>query len=437
MRLNYGRVFLLGLAFCGLQILFAIYNAYMPIFLQSGRADFAEATSVAGGFGLGAGLTGFIMSLENLAAILILPFIGALSDTTASRLGKRKPYLLIGAPITALAFAALPLLLGQPLWVFLLAASVFIVSVDVIRTPIIALMPDITPSPLRSQANGVINLMGGVGAVLAFVIGGALFRQSAVTPFIFGAAALVVGCLIVVALVPVPASLGLPRPAGGALAQARAALSADAGVFGELRQLARGPERSPMLLLAAIFCMFVAYGALTVFFTSFAADTLEVPRGTEAQLLTYFALSIVVFALPAGLAGSRLGRRRTIIAGALVMAAALAGIGVTTNNMLLIRVLLVAAGMGWAFMGVNALPMVLDCAPEGAERVGVFTGIYFVATQTADVLGPTMIGLLLDAGGRNYRLMFIYVVVALLLACLLLARVRSGEAMAPAPSPAV
>lgn len=435
MRLNYGRVFVLGLAFCGLQILFAIYNAYMPIFLQSGRPGFAEGTAVAGGFGLGAGATGFIMSLENLAAILILPFIGALSDSTASRLGKRKPYLLVGAPVTALAFAALPLLLGQPLWLFLLAASVFIVAVDVIRTPIIALMPDITPSPLRSQANGVINLMGGLGAVLAFVVGGALFRDSAVAPFVFGGAALVVGCLTVVALVPAPSSLGLPRPEGGPLAQARAALSAESGVFGELRQLARGPERSPMLLLAAIFCMFVAYGALTVFFTSFAADTLGVPRGTEAQLLTYFALSIVAFALPAGLAGARLGRRRTIIAGALLMAAALAGIGLAAD-LLLIRALLVVGGAGWALMGVNALPMVLDCAPAGADRVGVFTGIYFVATQTADVLGPTMVGLLLDAGGRNYRLMFIYVVAALLLACALLARVRRGEAVAPAPLPA-
>lgn len=427
MRLNYPRTFLLGLAFCGLQILFAIYNAYMPIFLQSGRPGFAEGTAVEGGFGLGAGMTGFIMSLENLAAILILPFIGALSDHTASRLGKRKPYLLFGAPLTALAFAALPLLLGQPLWLFLLAASVFIVAVDVIRTPIIALMPDITPSPQRSQANGVINLMGGVGAVLAFVIGGALFRQSTVAPFLFGAAALVAGCLTVVALVPVPSSLGLPRPPGGLLAQARAAAGADSGVFRELRHLARDPDRSPMLLLAAIFCLFVSYGALTVFFTSFAADTLGVPRGTEAQLLTYFALAIVVFALPAGLAGARLGRRRTMLLGTLVMGLALAGIGLT-SNLLLIRVLLVVGGAGWALLGVNALPMVLDCAPEGDQHVGVYTGIYFIATQTADVLGPTMIGLLLDASGRNYRFMFIYVVVALALAALLLARVRRGEA---------
>jgi MFS family permease len=435
MRLNYGRTFVLGLAFCGLQILFAVYNAYMPIFLQSGRPDFAAAAAIEGGFGLGAGATGLIMSLENLAAILILPFIGALSDATASRLGRRKPYLLAGAPITALAFASLPLLLGQPLWMFMAAAFVFIIAVDVIRTPIIALMPDITPSPLRSQANGVINLMGGLGAVVAFVVGGALFRESAFAPFAFGAAALVAGCLAVVALVPVPSSLDLPRPAGGLLAHARAAVGAESGAFGELRRLGAGSDRSPMLLLAAIFCLFVAYGALTVFFTSFATATLQVPRGTEAQLLTWFALTIVVCALPGGLLGAKLGRRRAIIAGAVIMLAAMAMIGVA-ENLWLIRAMLVLAGVGWSLVGVNALPMVLDCGPPGAEKIGVYTGIYFIATQAADVLGPTIIGLLLDVGGRNYRMLFLYAAVALALAAALMIGVRRGEAVAPAATPA-
>ncbi|NJN36483.1 MAG: MFS transporter [Nitrospiraceae bacterium] len=173
MRLNYPRTFLLSLAFFGLQVLFGVYNSYMPLLLQSGRPDFEQAAPVAGGFGLSAATTGFVMSLENLAAILILPFIGAISDSTASRLGRRKPFLLVGAPITALCFALLPLLLNQPLPLFMLVAFLFIIFVDVIRTPLIALMPDVTPSALRSEANGVVNLMGGVGGVLAFVVGGA------------------------------------------------------------------------------------------------------------------------------------------------------------------------------------------------------------------------------------------------------------------------
>lgn len=198
MRLNYRRTFLLGFAFLGIQILFAIYNAYVPIFLQSGRPDFVEADPVPGGFGLGATLTGFIMTLDNLAAILILPYVGALSDITISRWGKRKPYIIIGAPLTAIAFAAIPLMLGASLPLFMLVVIIMILAVDVFRTPVISLMPDITPSPLRSQANGVINLMGGVGATIAFVIGGMLYSQSPAGPFFFAAAAMLVACMIVV-----------------------------------------------------------------------------------------------------------------------------------------------------------------------------------------------------------------------------------------------
>jgi maltose/moltooligosaccharide transporter len=428
MHLNYPRTFLLSLAFFGLQVLFSVYNAYMPIFLQSGREDFIQATPISGGFGLSAATTGFVMSLENLAAILILPFIGALSDSTASRLGRRKPFLLFGAPITALAFAALPLMLGQPLPLFLAVALVFIVAVDVIRTPLIALMPDVTPSPLRSQANGVVNLMGGVGGVLAFVVGGSLYRSSTAGPFWFGALCLVVGCFLVIALLPVPSSLGIEQPPGGFGGRLRMALSAgEQSAIGELRLISREKDRSTLLLLGAIFCVFLTYGALTVFFTSFATDTLRVPRGTEAQLLTWFALTIVVLALPAGLAGARFGRRNAMFVGAIIMSVALAGIGLSAN-LLIIRMLLVLAGAGWALIGVNALPMVLDCAPPmSIERAGVYTGIYFIATQAADVLGPTLVGLLIDLGGGNYRLMFAYVIVALVVAGILLLRVRRGE----------
>ncbi len=435
MRLNYARTFVLGLAFCGVQILFGIYNAYMPIFLQAGRPDFAQETALPGGFGLSAGVTGFVMSLENLAAILILPLIGALSDTTASRLGKRKPYLIFGAPLTALSFAALPLLLGQPLWLFLLVAVVFILAVDVIRTPIIALMPDVTPSALRSQANGVINLMGGVGGVLAFIVGGALYRQSEVAPFLFGAGALLIGCLIPVLAVPTPSSLGLPQPAGGLGARLASALGTqESGIISELRMIWRDSDRSTILLLATIFCMFLTYGALTVFFTSFATDTLQVERGTESQLLTAFALAIVVVALPAGLLGARIGRRRAMLIGIAVLSLALAGIGLS-SDLVLIRVLLVVAGAGWALIGVNALPMVLDSAPpERRHQIGVYTGIYFIATQTADVFGPTLVGTLIDLTGRNYRMMFVYVIVTLLIAVVLLLRVRRGEAHAPLPT---
>lgn len=430
MRLNYGRTFLIGSAFLGLQVLFAVYNAYMPLFLQAGRPGFATQTPIEGGFGLGTTATGFIMSIENLAALLILPLIGALSDNTASRLGRRKPYLLIGAPLTALAFIGIPLLLGQPLWLFMLVTMVFVVGVDVIRTPIIALMPDVTPSPLRSQANGIINLMGGIGAVLAFVIGGMLFRSSLVTPFIFGGLALVAGCALVIIFVPMPSTAGMPRPAGGWAGAVRAALDdPDNGLRSNLRAVAREGGGSALYLLAAILFLFLNFSSLTVFFTSFATDTLGVPRGEEAMLLAWFSLAIVVFALPAGLLTGKLGRRRAMFLGAAVMGTALSIIGIS-SDLTLIRIFLVIGGAGWSLIAVNALPMVLDCAPQdGIERVGAYTGIYFIATQSAEVLGPTLLGGLLDLTGRDFRFVFAYGVAGLVIGSLLLTRVQRGEAI--------
>jgi Na+/melibiose symporter-like transporter len=324
----------------------------------------------------------------------------------------------------------LPFLIGGPLWIFMLVTLVFVVFVDVIRTPIIALMPDVTPSSLRSQANGVINLMGGVGAVLAFIIGGRLFGVSVTGPFIFGGLALIVGCALVIVLVPTPSTAALPRPPGGLGGAMRAALyDEESGLLANIGAVRRAGGGATLLLLAAILFLFLNFSALTVFFTSFATDSLQVPRGEEALLLAWFSLAIVVCALPAGLVGARLGRRRSMLLGAALKAIALIVIGFS-SDLAIIRPLLILAGAGWSLIVVNALPMVLDCAPQdGIERVGAYTGIYFIATQSAEVLGPTLLGGLLDLTGRDFRLIFAYAATALLIGAALLLRVRSGEAV--------
>lgn len=427
MRLNYGRTVLLGSAFFGVQVLFAVYNAYVPILLQSGRADFVQADAVEGGFGLGVTLTGLIMTLDNLAALLILPYVGALSDATDSSMGKRKPYILLGAPIAALAFAAIPLLLGQPLWVFMLVIIVMILAIDIIRTPIIALMPDITPSPLRSQANGVINFMGGFGAVVAFLVGGVLYRSSTVAPFWFAAVILLAACLLVVFWLPVPVA-AVARGASGLWQQVRAAMgNREANFFHDLRAIWNDRDRSPLYLLVTIFCLFLAYSALTVFFTSFAVVTLQVGRGQEAQLLSFFALAIVVFAVPAGLLGARIGRKRALMIGMAILIVVMPLIAVSTS-LALIGGLLVVTGIGWSLIVVNAFPMVLDSAsPLRLGRSGAYTGLYFLATQSAEVIGPVLVGGFLDLTGRNYRFMFVYTLIVVVVALATLTRVRRGE----------
>lgn len=412
---SYRKTLVLGFGFLGISILWGIYNSSVPIFLQNGRADF---NSVAGirGYGLSTTLSGFIMTLDNLAALLILPYIGALSDRTRTRWGRRKPYILIGAPIAALAFTAIPWFDGMPIAIFMAAIIITLLAMDVFRTPVISLMPDITPSEYRSQANGVINLMGGVGAVLAFLIGGALFRVAGWAPFAFGAVIMLIACALVIALVREP--------------ETPSAAEQEAGVLESLRAALTQADRSVWALLAAIFCWFLGYSALEVFWTSFAVDVLRTTLATATQMLTFFSLSIVVFAVPSGLIGAKFGRKRTIMIGLIAFAAMLAW-GTVIQSIAVAPVMLIIAGLAWSLILVNSLPMVVDMAP--ADRLGTYTGMYYLSSQLSAIVGPVLVGWVIQLGGNNYRLGFVFAPLTLIVALLAMALVRRGEAVRARP----
>ncbi|NTV65583.1 MAG: SLC45 family MFS transporter, partial [Oscillochloris sp.] len=293
-------------------------------------------------------------------------------------------------------------------------------AMDLFRTPVIALMPDLTPSHQRSQANGVINLMGGIGAVLAFLVGGKLFDYAPWASFAFGALLMLAACGAVLIFIREP--------------DAPEAADDEAGLLAALRGVARDPDRSAIALLGAIFCWFLAYSALEVFWTSFATNELNVTAGQGTQLLAFFSLAIVIFAVPSGLVGARLGRKRTIISGLLGFAATLLW-GYTLHGPGLAPVMLVLAGLSWSLILVNSLPMVVELAP--AAQVGAYTGMYYIASMLASIVGPTLVGTIIGLAGNSYRVGFIYGPITLLLAlgCMLL--VHRGEAPPPADRPAL
>lgn len=410
-RFSYARTLLLGFGFFGISVLWGIYNAQVPIFLQAGRPDFTEGATIAG-YGFSTTLTGFIMSLDNMAALFILPYIGALSDRTHTRIGRRKPYILIGAPLAAIAFVSIPLMAGAPLPLFMAAVFGTLLTMDIFRTPVIALMPDLTPSPQRSQANGVINLMGGIGAVLAFLVGGRLFDIAPWASFAFGALLMLTACAAVVIFIREPA--------------APEAAEEELGMIAVLRGIARDPDRSAIALLAAIFCWFLAYSALEVFWTSFATNALGVSAGQATTMLAYFSLSIVIFAVPSGMIGSRVGRKRTIMTGLVGFALTLIW-GYTLSGPGLAPIMLALAGVAWSLILVNSLPMVVDLAPSA--QVGAYTGMYYIASMLASIVGPTLVGAIIGLAGNNYRVGFIYGPITLLLALGCMLVVRRGEAL--------
>ncbi|MCF7827316.1 MAG: MFS transporter [Candidatus Marinimicrobia bacterium] len=411
MKFSYGRLLLLGFGFMGTTILWGIYNAYVPIFLQAGREGFASTSGVTG-FGMSATATGFIMTLDNIAALFILPFIGAWSDQIRTKIGRRKPFIAMGAPLAFIGFIGIPIMLNVSLIPFMIAIFVTLFAMDVFRTPVISLMPDITPSPKRSQANGIINLMGGVGAVLAFVVGGVLFKVSVGAPFYFGGLIMLIGAAVVLYFIKEPE---VPEPHEEA-----------PGVWDSFKTVVVDKDRSALFLLLAIFFWFLGYGALEVFFTSFAVNRFGVDSGQATGLLAFFSLPIVLFSPLSGFLGARFGRKIIIIAGIIGFAILLFW-GYSIQTLSMVKIMLPLTGVTWSLILVNSLPMVVDMAPQ--DRLGTYTGLYYLSSQSSAIAGPIMAGKIIEIFNNNYGVGFIYGSVTLLIALLFMLPIKRGEAL--------
>ncbi len=449
-RLNYGQIFTLGFGFLSTSILWSVYNTYVPVIMQTR-------------FSLGAAAIGFLMTLDNMAALFIQPMIGVVSDRTRTRIGRRMPYLLIGAPIAAVAFAFIPN--ARTFSEFIAALAVMLLFAALYRTPVIALMPDLVPSPLRSQANGIINLMGGVGGVLAYIGGGLLYDVNPGLPFWLGAALTVIAILIVLFAIREPRepmataadsqelSDMLPsvillvvsllvwglgnwwlEGIRGELVKGLGYLVMAAGfilfLVTRLRRLPQGNRGSLLRLLLAIFCWFVGFNAIETFFSLYGVNVLHIKPSLAGILMGVANLTFIIFALPSGFIAARVGRRRTILWGLAIFSMLLL-IAFFVPVMAVIAVALGLGGMAWALVNVNSLPMVLDSARQ--DQVGTSTGLYYLFSTVAAIAGPIANGQIIERTGNNYNLIFLIAPFFFVVAFVLMLGVRHGEALPSTP----
>ncbi|MGE5123462.1 MAG: SLC45 family MFS transporter [Acidobacteriaceae bacterium] len=419
MRFNYGKIFLLGFGFFGVSVIWATYNAFVPIFLQEK-------------FGLQPAIIGFFMTLDNIAALLIQPPVGAWSDRLRTPIGRRMPFILIGAPIGAIVFGLIPLAAVLP--VFVACTTTLLLSMALWRTPVIALMPDITPSPNRSQANGVINFMGGVGSIIAFLGGSRLYDMNPAYPFWLGSGLVILAALLVFLLIREPKVYA-------------DAQEAQPSLITSLKDVISDPDRSALRIFLAIFFWFIAYNAVEAFFTLYAKNHLLLSESDGTRLLGQLSLLFVIFALPSGYIGSRIGRRITISIGILIMILCLLAMYFIPVAMLtrlltslpvlgqvpVVGVVLMLAGIGWACININSLPMVVDMTT--ATRLGTYTGLYYLFSTLAAIAGPNINGLVIQFSGNDYSTTMVAAPIFMLLALLMMMRVRRGEAI-PQPEPA-
>lgn len=432
MKFSYGKIFLLGFGFFGVSVIWGVYNAFVPIFL-------------ANKFGLSAAFIGFFMTLDNIAALFIQPPVGAWSDRLRTPLGRRIPFILVGAPISALAFGLIPLAAILP--VFVACTSTLLLSAALWRTPVVALMPDITPSAKRSQANGIINFMGGIGTIIALQTGGMLYELSPAFPFWLGSILVVVAALIVFLFIREPKDYEENQEAQPSMLQS-------------LRDVLNDREKSGTRILFAIFFWFLGYSAVETFFTLYAQEHLGIDAGDGATLLSVFPLFFVLFAIPSGLIAARIGRRVAISFGLIVVSVMLilfyilpassllspvfplplVGIPLAEGGPRMLTaagVMLILGGIGWAFININSLPMVVELTTPA--RLGTFTGLYYLFSTLSAIVGPNINGWAIQLTGNNYNVIMLIAPFFMLTALVLMLGVRRGEAVSvePAPLPSV
>jgi len=398
-RFPYRKTFVLGFGFFGISLIWPIFNNFVPIFL---RQEFA----------LSATLIGFIMTWDNYLNLFVQPVVGERSDRTRTRIGRRKPWILVGAPLAAFFFILVPV--ARSLLGVMIAILLTNLSMALFRAPTVALLGDLFPSSQRSTANGVINLMGGLGAIAAFLIGGALYSMGRISPFVFGSVVMLIAISVVLLFVREPE---LP-PEEDKAEQA-------AGFLANLREVFSASDRSGLMILLAILCWFMGYNALETWISSFGKFSLGIDEGRMAILTSGLALMFVIFAVPSGLLATRFGKRRIILIG-------VAGLvflfiyGLLVSSQVMLIILLLPAGFFWALINVNSLPMVYDVG--GDARIGAFTGMYYFAASLAAIAGPQLVGVLIDLSGGSYRIMFLFSALFMLLAGGFMLRVKEKPA---------
>ena len=490
-KLNYGRTTLIGFGFMGCMLLWSVYNSYVPVILKGKLTEVFQGDNPVFQFitthpwlaWISVPLiVNAIMTIDNIFGVIFQPYFGKKSDTTHSPLGKRMPYILICMPICALFFCFIPVAatvktVGLSILLMMTVIICFNFMMSVWRSPVVSLMPDFTPSELQSDANAVINIMGGIGQMVGFVVGtiaaaivgllgfsamsdalkastndlgeiidkeGNLILDAAgnaqhvnYTPVFVVTAVIAVLCIVVLFFFyrknkqyDLSAKVEL-QPEGAAEKPAKIKIknlpiSADA-------------KKSLFIMLAALFLINNATEAIVPNFTNFANSTLHVAPIYSTLMMAVFAVSLALFGIPAGIMGRKLGRKKTImigLTGIVIMFAIYLVISqilpqsadgsVNKFTWIALWVALVVGGAAIGCVNINTLPLVLTIG--GREYVGTFTGYYYTATMSASVTGPILCGLVIGLFNEDYNYMFLFCAIFFLLGLLVITQVKHGEA---------
>ena len=430
LKLNNKRTILVGLAFLSISAFWQMYDSVMTLIL-------------AGTFQLNETVSGAIMAADNVLALFLLPLFGAISDRTETRIGRRMPFILGGTAAAVVLMNLLPLLDNRyaaapspvTLAGFVAVLALLLVAMGTYRSPAVALMPDVTPKPLRSKGNAIINLMGAVGGILYLAVAAVMYptsRTEGAAHVDYQPLFLVVSLIMVAAVVVLFFTVREPK-----LAEENRRLEAAHPEWDLAEDDGSGHETLPApvkrslgFLLVSIALWFIAYNGVTTWFTRYVAEVMGEGLGGASTCLLVATAGAIVSYIPVGAAASRFGRKKTILFGVALLAACfLLGFVLTTvySSIQPIMYLVFAlVGLAWAAINVNSLPMVVEMC-RGSD-IGKFTGYYYTFSMAAQVVTPIAAGALISAVG--YRVLFPYAACFAALAFVTMCFVRHGDVKA-------
>ena len=422
MKLNTRRTILVGLAFLSISAFWQLYDSLIPLILKN---TFQVSDTISGG----------IMAIDNVLAVFMLPVFGSLSDRVHPRIGRRMPFILCGSAAAVIAMLFLPFAdnIGS-LALFVAALLVTLVAMGSYRSPAVSLMPDVTPKPLRSKANAIINLMGAVGGVISLLLISVLVPKTGKPDyfpiFLIVAAVMVVSVLLLLWKIrenplrtereQIDAGLA-ETEAGGAAA--RPERTEQDPVPEAKTALDPAVRKSLILILISVACWFMGYNAVTTAFSRYAQIYWGIQGGGFANCLLIATAAAILSYIPVGSIASRIGRKKTILGGVALLASMFALGAAVKEYHVWINVLFALVGVAWAAINVNSYPMVVEMSKGG--DIGKFTGFYYTFSMAAQIVTPILSGFLLEHVG--YFILFPYAALFVVTAFFTMLFVRHGD----------
>ena len=416
----YLTTFLIGLGFFTMGLMDPLYDTYVPIFLR----NFIESNTIVG----------LIMTFDNVLAIFLIPIFSALSDRVDTRIGRRMPFIVTLLPIAAVLFGLIPFSALSSLWLLIALVFCFNLSKQAVRGPVVALMPDMVPGDLRSEANGVINTMGGIATILGTVALARLMdvyiklpgQEEPVNEILaFPVASLFVILAVVLLFIFVKErSSQVPRE--------KAAKEKKESILQSLRHVVGEKDKSALFILISLLCWFISYQGVLPFVGLYSEEVLGTSSGTASLAAGMVGIAYAIFAIPSGKVAHRFGRKRTIRVSLVCLVAVTLLVFVhsfvtaswnPTVRLVSFWTLLFLFGIFWVSVVTNSFPMLWQMSDY--TTVGIYTGLYYFFSQAASIIAPPIAGGCIDLFG--YPALFVFTAIFFAIAWITMSKVDRGE----------